>query len=205
MSIQTKGWCLDGYVCVCFGTVGVIRAAAPPGLSTIDKSIREVMHQLPTSPLRAAKALTCCHLGNCYWSEWPAGIADLCWRTAMTQRQACGWRCHQTPEEQNSTHTHPWPSIPKHLCYHPSWYKPKFIPLKQERGNLTFVVRGGIWKPWIWVINGTPIALCLWCTTLRSSNKDTRNSDLYKVKLCNWETSFYWKEWSNSTLFGYYL
>lgn len=65
--MQTKGWSLDGMAlaCVSFGTVGVIGAAAPPGLSTIDKSIKEVMHQLPTSPLQAAKALTCCHLGNC--------------------------------------------------------------------------------------------------------------------------------------------
>ncbi len=112
--IQTKGWSLDGMVlaCVCFGTVGVMRAAAPPGLSTIGKSIKEVMHQLPTSPLQAAKALTCCHLGNCYWREWPAGIADLSWRNAMTQRQACGWRCHQTPEDHRS---------PQHLHHHPSW------------------------------------------------------------------------------------
>jgi len=59
----------------------------PPGLSTIDKSIKEVMHQLPTSPHQAAKALTCCHLGNCCQGNVPGGLTDLSWQCATGLQQ----------------------------------------------------------------------------------------------------------------------
>ncbi len=179
MPIQTKWWSLDGMAlaCVCFGTDCVMWAAAPPSLSTIGKSIKEVMHQLPTSPLQAAKALTCCHPGNCCWREWPAGIADLSWRNAMMQRQACGWRCHQTPEDHRS---------PQHLHHHPSWSRLNLFLSNMSMATL-HLGSDGMWKPWIWVINGTPIIISLGggCEAHQRSSKPTWNK--YKVTLCNWE------------------
>lgn len=88
------------FVCACVwvlalwrGPVCVTAGPAPPGSKQYWQT-----HQSwwciglpacsPSRPQRCCRAvLTCCHLGNCCQSEWPAGIADPSWRSAGELQQ----------------------------------------------------------------------------------------------------------------------
>ena len=88
------------FVCACVwvlalwrGPVCVTAGPAPPGSKQYWQT-----HQSwwciglpacsPSRPQRCCGAvLTCCHLGNCCQSEWPAGIADPSWRWAGELQQ----------------------------------------------------------------------------------------------------------------------